>query len=99
MCVPLGHRNHRSSSGGNVITKEQVERIITAGDFQCFSRSKRGKEFAPYESSADELLQILHDCDTTIRLADRRNKLYSYSLRTIIMKAPCISATVAIQTK
>lgn len=99
MCVPLGHRNHRSSSGGNVITKERVERIITTGDFQCFCRSKRGKEFAPYEGSTDELLQILHDSDTTVRLADGRDKLYSYSLRTIIMKAPCIATTVAIQTK
>lgn len=99
MCVPLGHRNHRSSSGGNVISIEQVERIITTGVFQCFSRSKRGKEFTPYEGSTDELLQILHDSDTTVRLADGRNKLYSNSLRTIIINAPCIAATVALQTK
>ena len=76
MCVPLGHRNGpRRSSDKKAITKSQVEQIIIKGDYACEYRRLSESEFSPYEGCKENLLMILNDESTKVKIADMRQKV------------------------
>lgn len=99
MCVPLGHRRTSRSSRKEAITKSQVERIINFKDFECEYRRLSDSEFSPYEGCRDNLLLILYDEETTVKVADQRFKVYKKGFKTIVMDAPCFPAVILLRIK
>lgn len=99
MCVPLGHRNHRSSSGGNVITKERVERIISSKDSMLWTRGAKEKEFRNYNGTKKDLIEILHQAETQIKEADGRFKVYKEGFWTIIINATSQTSIYLVRIK
>lgn len=98
MCVPLGHRNgSRRSSGRKAITKKQVEEIILTGDYLCEYRRLNESEFSLYEGCKENLMMILHEESTTVKVADMRFNVYKEGVKTIIVDAPCMSAIILIR--
>ena len=98
MCVPLGHRNgSRRSSGRKAITKSQVEKIIISGDYICEYRRLNESEFSPYEGCKENLIMILREESTTVKVADMRFNVYKEGVMTIIIDAPCMSAIILIR--
>lgn len=99
MCVPLGHRRTSRSSRKEAITKSQVERIINFKDFECEYSRLSDSEFSPYEGCRDNLLLILYDEETTVKVADQRFKVYKEGFQTIVMDAPCFPAVILLRIK
>ena len=98
MCVPCGPRKGCSGRTGNSISKQSVEQILLEGDFECLYKEESDAEWQPYEGCFHNLLQILHDGDTKVKLAGIRNSHYKEGYRTIIMEAPIFPATLLFRT-
>ncbi len=99
MCVPLGHRTTSRSSRRDPLSKSQVERIIISGDYECEYRRQNDTEFRPYEGCMNNLILILHDEETTVKVADQRFKVYKKGFKTIVMDAPCFPAVILLRVK
>ena len=99
MCVPLGHRKPHSSHRREPLSKSQVENIIRTRDYECEYRRMNEREFTPYEGCDDNLIMILNQEDTTVRLADLRFKAYKSGYNTYVIDAPCFPATILLCVK
>ena len=47
--------------------------------------------------SQEELLAVLHDETTTVSVANTSKEEYKRGFWTVVMKAPCVSATIVIR--
>ncbi len=100
MCPPPCGPRKRSSSEqvkSERITKSDVEDIITGGGFVCFYRMGDEVDNHEYEGCLHNLLMILHDPETRVRVAGSRSKDYEAGYRTVVMTAPCFPATFILR--
>ena len=102
MCAPpCGPRRHYRSSYTPVekVTKRDVEEIITSSDYKCLYRMGNSTENQEYEGCMENLIMILHDAQTRVRIAGPRSKDYLAGFRTVVMTAPCFPATLLLRLK
>jgi hypothetical protein len=100
MCPPPCGPRRRSTVDhvkSERITKSEVEEIITSGDFVCFYRMGDEIENQEYEGCLHNLLMILHDRETRVRVVGSRSKDYAAGRRTVVMTAPCFPATFILR--
>ena len=101
MGVPLGHRNHYDRKDPIIpverITKAAVEDIICSGDYECKYKREIDAEFKQYEGCIDNLVMILHDGKTKVKVAGSRTPGYEDGYRTIVMEAPTLKATILLK--
>lgn len=96
MCPPpCGHRrSSRTSSRIELpkietrITKKEVESIIYSGEYDCDFKMENSKVFEPYEGCTNNLMRILHDGSTRVKVAGRKSPYFMEGKRTVIMNAP-----------
>lgn len=96
MCPPPCGPRRRSSVEhvkSESITKSEVEDIIHGGGFACFYRMGDETENHEYEGCFDNLIRILHDRETRVRIVGSRSKDYEAGYRTVVMVAPFFPAT------
>lgn len=98
-CPPCGPRRQSSvyTVKSERITKKEVEEIITEGDFNCHYRVGGETVDNEYEGCLRNLLLILHDRQTRVRVVGSRSKYYHAGYRTIVMNAPVFPATFIIR--
>lgn len=102
MCPPPcgPRRSYRCSSRTSLpaiktrISKKAVEETIYSGDYECLFRMYSDKSNQPYEGCTNNLLMILHDGETKVKVAGRRSPDYKEGYKTIIMDAPCFPAII-----
>lgn len=107
MCPPPcgPRRSYRSSSRSSKpaiktrISKSAVQEIIYSGDYECLYRMGSSSTNEPYEGCTNNLLLILHDGETKVKVAGRRSKDFKEGYRTIIMDAPCFPAILLLRTE
>lgn len=80
------------------ITKTKVEEILAFGEFECFFKREIDSDFQEYEGCIGNLLNILHEGKTKVKIAGSRTPGYSCGEDTVVMTAPCVSATFLIRT-
>ena len=100
MCPPPCGPKRRSSVEhvkSERITKNEVEDIITGCRFACFYRMGNDIENQEYEGCLQNLLRILHDRETRVRVVGSRSKDYETGYRTVVMTAPCFPATFILR--
>ena len=100
-CIGL-MKGGRSRSHGQVIntkiTKSSVEDIITNSRYEiCQWKKKRCRIYRDCDLSQEELLAALHDETTTVSVANTSKEEYKRGFRTVVMKAPCVSAPIVIR--
>ena len=102
MCVPLGHRNGKSRREWidpvKRITKAAVDDIIRRGEFECLYLEDGASKLEPYKASNEDLLRILHDGKTKVKIAGSRTDGYALFQQTVVMEAPCVNATILLRT-
>ena len=100
-CIGL-MKGGRSRSHGQVIntkiTKSSVEDIIRQSRYSvCQWKKKRCRIYRDCDLSREELLTTLHDETTTVSVANTSKAEYKRGFRTVVMNAPCVSATILIR--
>ncbi len=100
-CVPCGPRR-RSSSRESIIPVERikkadVEYIICAYDYECLFKRTVDAEYRQYEGCSANLIAILHQGNTKVKVAGSRTPGYKAGYRTIVMTAPCVNATILLR--
>ena len=100
-CIGL-MRGGRSRSHGQVIktkiTKSSVEDIIRQSRYSvCQWKKKRCRIYRDCDLSQEALLAALHEESTTVSVANTSKEEYKRGFRTVVMKAPCVSATIVIR--
>ena len=106
MCVPLGGRRGSRKSWGESnnhvcvekITKAEVDGIIIGDNYDCLYQKDGASKFEEYEGCKTNLSMILHDGKTRVKVAGSRTPGYLEGYRTVVMTAPCVSATILIRT-
>ena len=81
------------------ISKSEVDDIITEGNFSCFYRMGNETVKKDYEGCLQNLLRILHDRETKVRVVGSRSKDYLDGYRTVVMYAPCFPASFIIRVE
>lgn len=102
-CVPCGPRR-RSSSRESIIPVERikkadVEYIIRAYDYECLFKRTVDAEYRQYEGCSANLIAILHQGSTKVKVAGSRTPGYKAGYRTVVMTAPCVNATILLRTE
>ncbi len=105
MCVPLGPRRRSRMSWGESsnhvcvekITKAEVDEIIVSGNYECLYQMDGTSAFEEYEGCKTNLSQILHDGKTRVKVAGSKTVGYKEGHKTVVMKAPCVSATILLR--
>ncbi len=105
MCVPLGpRRRSRMSWGANSnhvcvekITKTEVDGIIYGESFECLYQKDGTSTFKQYEGCLSNLSQILHDGKTRVKVAGSKTPGFKEGHKTVVMKAPCVGATILLR--
>lgn len=100
MCPPPCGPRRRSNNNyvkSETITKSEVDDIIASGNFVCLYRMGDETENHDYEGCLHNLLLILHDVETRVRVVGSRSKDYRTGYHTIVMTAPCFPATFIIR--
>ena len=92
----------RSRSHGQVInskiTKSSVEDILNNSRYDiCQWKKKRCRIYRDCDLSQEELLAALHDETTTVSVANTSKVEYKRGFRTVVMKAPCVHATILLR--
>ena len=100
-CIGL-MRGGRSRSHEQVIntkiTKSSVEDIITNSRYDiCQWKKKRCRIYRDCDMSLEDLLAALHEESTTVSVANTSKEEYKRGFWTVVMKAPCVSATIVIR--
>lgn len=100
-CIGL-MKGGRSRSHGQVIktkiTKSSVKDIIRQSRYSvCQWKKKRCRIYRDCDLSQEELLAALHDESTTVSVANTSKEEYKRGFRTVVMKAPCVPATIVIR--
>ena len=106
MCVPLGGRRKARMSWGESsnhvcvekITKAEVDQIIYGESYDCLYQKDGSSTFKEYDGCTNNLGQILHDSKTRVKVAGSKTPGYKEGYRTIVMKAPCVNATILLRT-
>lgn len=100
-CVPLGHRNGKSRREWidpvKRITKAEVDAIIYGENFECLYCLDGENSFKEYDGCTANLSQILHDGKTKVKIAGSRTTGYKMGRQTVVMTAPCVSATILLR--
>ena len=107
MCPPpCGPRRNRKCSSNSSepaiktkITKSEVEEVIYSGGFECLFKMSYDHDFQPYEGCTNNLVMILHDGETKVKVAGRRSPYFKDGFRTIVMDAPCFPAFILMRTE
>ncbi len=102
MCSPpCGPRRsyRRKPATKTIISKREVEEVILSGEYECVFKMGKSEEYEPYEGCIPNLLKILYDEETQVKVADRRYKIFIEGTRTIIMDAPCFPAVFLLRTE
>ena len=102
MCPPpCGPRRKMSVDyvKSETITKNEVEEILSGGDFECVYRIGKETENEEYEGCIHNLMLILRDPQTRVRVVGSRSNDYLDGYRTVVMNAPCFPATFIIREK
>ena len=102
-CVPCGPRR-RSSSRESIIPVERikkadVENIICGYDYECLFKRTVDAEYRQYEGCSANLIAILHQGNTEVKVAGSRTSGYKAGYRTVVMDAPCVNATILFRLK
>lgn len=102
-CVPCGPRR-RSSSRESIIPVERikkadVENIICGYDYECLFKRAGDAEYRQYEGCSANLIAILHQGNTKVKVAGSRTSGYKAGYRTVVMDAPCVNATILFRLK
>lgn len=100
-CIGL-MKGGRSRSHGQVIktkiTKSSVEDIIRQSRYSvCQWKKKRCRIYRDCDLSQEALLAALHEESTTVSVANTSKEEYKRGFQTVVMKAPCVSATIVIR--
>ena len=73
MCPPPCGPRRRSSYSvcikSEKITKKEVEQLILDGEYSCETRMGQQTAIQPYEGCLDNLMRILHDGKTRVKLS------------------------------
>ena len=101
-CVPCGPRRSSGSrwdyhTSVEKITKAEVDEIILSGVFDCLYKRDNDSEFHEYEGCLTNLTRILHDGKTRVKIAGGITPGYLRGYRTVVMKAPCVNATILLR--
>lgn len=106
MCNPCGPRRSyyyaaKSSYSTNKtrISKREVEKLIYSGDYECFYRMASDSSNQPYDGCTNNLVMILHDGETKVKVAGKRSPDYIEGYMTIIMNAKCFPAVILLRSK
>lgn len=102
-CVPCGPKR-RSSSRESIIPVERikkadVENIICGYDYECLFKRTVDAEYRQYEGCSANLIAILHQGNTKVKVAGSRTSGYKAGYRTVVMDAPCVNATILLRIK
>lgn len=81
------------------ISKSEVREIVSSGNYECLYRDDLTKVNATYDGCTDNLLMILHDGATKVKVAGYRSGDYKENYRTVILDAPCLHAVILLRTK
>lgn len=81
------------------IRKSEVEDIILKEDIICFYRMGKENVNQEYEGCLQNLLRVLHDSGTRVRVVGSRSKDYKEGYRTVVMYAPCFPASFIIRVE
>ena len=96
MCPPPCGPRRRSSYSvcikSEKITKKEVEQLILDGEYSCETRMGQQTAIQPYEGCLDNLMRILHDGKTRVKVVGSRCRVYRYGFSTGVMMAPCFPA-------
>jgi len=100
-CIGL-MKGGRSRSHGQVIktkiTKSSVEDIIRQSRYSvCQWKKKRCRIYRDCDLSQEALLAALHEESTTVSVANTSKEEYKRGFRTVVMKAPCVGATILLR--
>ena len=100
-CVPCGPKR-RSSSRESIIpveriNKADVENIICGYDYECLFKRTVDAEYRQYEGCSANLIAILHQGNTKVKVAGSRTSGYKAGYRTVVMTAPCVNATILLR--
>lgn len=81
------------------ITKEEVEQFIF--DYEYSSETRIGQESVnqPYEGCLENLVRILYDGKTRVKVVGSRCWDYRYGFRTVVMTALCSRWCSILQKK
>lgn len=85
-CAPLTH-----------IDKIDVEKIIEEKNFICDVRQYDIP--IPCDESSDQLIEILNERSTSVRIAATNKKYFRKGYRTVVMEAPQLSKVFLIRLK
>lgn len=81
------------------ISKSEVQEILYEGDFECLCMTPRDNDWLPYEGCFHNLLLILHDGSTKVKIARNGSSEFLEGYQTIIMDAPIFPAKILIRTE
>lgn len=81
------------------ITKRAVDEILASGKYMCRYRLDGNDEFKDYEGCYNNLMMILHDGQTKVKIAGSRTPGYNSKYKTVVMTAPCVEATILLHMK
>ena len=100
-CVPCGPRR-RSSSRESIIPVEKikkadVEYIICTYDYECLFKRAIDAEYRQYEGCSANLIAVLQQGNTKVKVAGSRTSGYKAGYRTVVMDAPCVNATILLR--
>ena len=101
-CIPCGPRRSSGSRWDyhtpvEKITKAEVHDIIISGTYECFYKQGDDQEFKEYDGCRENLILILHDGKTRVKIAGSITLGYKTGYRTVVMKAPCVNATILLR--
>lgn len=102
--MPLGpRRSSRDSSREHVsvqtISKSEVDRILFHEKHECQVKLDSDNQVIQYSGCLNNLYMILHNGTTRVKVAGSRTPGYRDGYKTVVMKAPCVSATFYIRRK
>ena len=103
MCPPPCGSRRRSSYTvcikSETITKKEVEQLILDGKYSCETRIGQNSVNQPYEGCLENLVRILHDGKTRVKVVGSRCRDYRFGFRTVVMTAACFPAVFIFRKK
>lgn len=76
------------------ISKNEVDDIISEGDFVCSYRMGEEVVNHEYEGCRQNLHMILHDAKTRVRVVGSRSRDYLAGYSTVVMNAACFPTPI-----
>lgn len=98
-CGPRRRSSYSACIKSERITKKEVELLILDGEYSCETRMGQYTVNQPYEGCLENLVRILHDGKTRVKVVGSRCGDYRYGFRTVVMTAPCFPAVFIFRNK